>query len=161
MADNTKAIGSKITWKTWEYTLGPTVDATWVNIKTIRNTDTVFTNGLMEDFTSAIGCAENNTDSEFTRQPKLISNMVFGKKEKESNGLMINKLRKSRIPTKTLGFISKSQRMFTHRYMDHLINRSISTISYKKYKTDSVSSLITSLIEGITVNKPILNQELT
>ena len=65
-------------------------DATWENTKTIRNTATAFTNGLTEDSILANGCEENNMDSVSTKQPKPISSMDYGKKEKESNGSMNN-----------------------------------------------------------------------
>jgi len=126
------------------------VDVTWVNIKTIRSMDMEFTNGLMEDFTSVIGCVENNMVSVFTRLLKLISNMVFGKKVKELNGMTINKLRKSQMATKTSDNISKSQRTNKHKYMDRLINPITSTINCRKYKRDSVLLLTISLIEEIT-----------
>ena len=148
MADNIKAIGSKITWKTWVFILGLTEDATWVNIKTIRNTDMVFTNGLMVDFISVTGCAENNMDLEFTRLLRLTSNMVFGKKVKELNGLTMIKFKKSKMARKTLGTISKSRRTNKHKYMDPLRNRTISINNSKKYNRDSVLLLITSLIEA-------------
>jgi len=93
---------------------------------------------------------ENNMVSEFTKQLKLISNMVYGKKEKELNGLTINKLRKSRIAIRTLGNISKSRRTFMLKYMDRLTNRNILISNYKKYKRDLELLLIISLIEGLT-----------
>jgi len=132
------------------FILGLTVDVTWVNIKTIRSMDMEFTNGLMEDFTSVIGCVENNMVSVFTRLLKLISNMVFGKKVKELNGMTINKLRKSQMATKTSDNISKSRRTNKHKYMGRLINPITSTINCRKYKRDSVLLLTISLIEEIT-----------
>jgi hypothetical protein len=125
-------------------------DATWENIKTIRNTDMVFINGQMEDFTSVIGAKESNMVSEFTKQHKLISNMDFGKKEKELNGLMTNKSRKSQITKKTSDNFSKNQRTNNFKYINHLINLTILINSYKKYKRDLVLLLTISLIEQIT-----------
>ena len=151
MVDNIKEIGSKIIWKTWEFILGLMADATWENIKTIRNTDMVFINGQMEDFTSVIGAKESNMVSEFTKQHKLISNMDFGKKEKELNGLTIHKLKKSLPAKKTLDNISKSRRTNMHKYMVHLISPIILITNYKKYKKDSELLLIISLIERIRI----------
>ena len=107
----------------------------------------VFTNGLMEDFTSVTGCAENNMDSEFTRLLRLTSNMVFGKKVKELNGLTTIKFKKSKMARKTSGTISKSQRTNNHKYMDPLRNRTILINNSKKYNRDSESLSTTSLIE--------------
>lgn len=91
MEDSIKVNGSTTIWTTWVSIHGPMVDATWASTKTIKNMDMAFTNGLTEDCTSANGCEANSTDLEFTRLLKLILNMAYGKKEKESNGLT-NKL---------------------------------------------------------------------
>ena len=86
MEDSIKESGLTTIWTIWVSIPGLTVGATWVSTKTIRNMDMEFTSGLTEDFTSVNGCVENNTASESTKQLKLTSNMVSGKKVKESNG---------------------------------------------------------------------------
>jgi hypothetical protein len=86
MEDNIKESGLTTTWTTWVSIPGLMVVATWVSTKTIKNMDMEFTSGLTEDFTSVNGCEVNNMASVSTKQPKPISNMVFGKKVKESNG---------------------------------------------------------------------------
>ena len=89
-------------------------------------------------------------DLVFIRQQQPLSNMDFGKKVKELNGLMINKLKKSQMATKTLDNISKSLKTSTPKYTDHLTNQSILITNCRKYKRDLESLLIISLIEVIT-----------
>ena len=137
MVDNIKEIGLKIIWKIWVSILGLMVDVIWENTKMIRNMDMVFTNGLMEDSISVTGCAENNMDLEFTRPHRLTSNMDFGKKEKELNGLMRTKLLKSKMDKKTSAITSKSQRTNNHRYMDRLKSQTTLIINCKKYNRGS------------------------
>ena len=91
MEDSIKENGLITTWTTWVSIPGLMVVATWANTKTIRNTATAFTNGLTEDSILANGCEENNMDSVSTKQPKPISSMDYGKKEKESSGSMKNR----------------------------------------------------------------------
>jgi|APFre7841882793_1041355.scaffolds.fasta_scaffold444390_1 hypothetical protein len=50
MAGNFKENGSTITWMEWESTHGQMEDATWENIRTIKNMATEFINGLMVDY---------------------------------------------------------------------------------------------------------------
>ena len=52
---NIKENGLIIIWMVWASTHGLMEDATWVNIRMIRSTDTVSTNGLMVDFTLVNG----------------------------------------------------------------------------------------------------------
>ena len=151
MVDNIKEIGSKIIWKTWESILGLMEDATWVNIKMIRNMGMVFISGLMEDSISVTGCVENNMDLEFTRRLRPTLNMDSGKKAKELNGLTKAKSLKSKMAKKTSGTTSKSQRTNNHKYTDLLKSQTISIANSKKYNRDSESSSIISLIEPITV----------
>jgi hypothetical protein len=49
MEDSIKENGLITTWMAWVSIHGLMEDATWENTKTIRNTDMVFTSGLMED----------------------------------------------------------------------------------------------------------------
>jgi len=86
MEDSIKENGLIITWTTWVFIPGLMVDATWASTKTIKSTDMVSTNGLTEGSISVNGCEENNMVLEFTKLLKLISNMAYGKKGKESNG---------------------------------------------------------------------------
>ena len=89
-------------------------------------------------------------DLVFTRLQQPLSNMDFGKKEKELNGLMINKLKKSQMAIKTLDNISKSLKTSMPKYTDHLTNQSTLITNCRKYKRDLESLLIISLIEVIT-----------
>ena len=80
---NIKENGSTIIWTAWVSTLGLMEDATWANTKTTKNMDMVSINGPTEDYTLDNGCVENNMDLVYIKQPKPLSNMVFGKKGKE------------------------------------------------------------------------------
>lgn len=52
---NIKESGLIIIWMVWVYTHGPMEDATWENTRMTRSMDTVYTNGLMVDFTLVNG----------------------------------------------------------------------------------------------------------
>jgi hypothetical protein len=90
MEDSIKASGLITIWTTWVSIPGLMVVATWASTKTTRNMDMVSTSGLTEDCILVNGCVENNMDSVSTKQLKQTSNMVSGKKAKESNGSMNN-----------------------------------------------------------------------
>ena len=77
---NTKVNGLIIIWMAWVSTPGLMEDAIWENIKMIKNTVTVSTNGLTVDYISDNGCVENNTVSEPIKLLKQPLNMVFGKR---------------------------------------------------------------------------------
>lgn len=88
MGDSTKENGLTIIWTELEFTLGKTEDHTVESIKMTRSMDTVSTHGLMVELTLVIGAEANNMDLELISCQVNQSKVVFGKKEKELNGLM-------------------------------------------------------------------------
>lgn len=84
-----KENGLKTIWKVWESTFGTMAENMKANIRMIKSMATVFTLGLIRDVTWAIGIRENNMDSVLIQFQKILKlSSVFGKMEKELNGLM-------------------------------------------------------------------------
>ena len=147
MEDNIKDNGLIITWMTWVCTPGLTVDATWVNTKTTKSTDMVSTSGRMEDYIQDNGCVANNTVLVYTKLQRHLSNMVFGKKEKEQSGLMRQQQKKYKQARKISVFSLGNQKTLNNRSTLHLTNQNTSTKNSSIYKKDLASRLTISSIE--------------
>ena len=88
MEDSTRENGLTTIWTVLEFILGKTEDHTVGSIKMTRSMDTVSTHGLMAELTLVTGAEASNMVLELISCQINQPNVVFGKKEKESNGSM-------------------------------------------------------------------------
>lgn len=93
MVVDIKVFGEIIIWKELEFILGVMVESMKVNIKKIKSMDLEYICGKMEDATMVGGGEESNMDLDYILQ-QIYGNMVYGRMEKELNGLIIRKLKK-------------------------------------------------------------------
>lgn len=78
-------------------TSGVMDEGTLASFLMTREQATAYTTGTMDEYTRAIGSITSNTDLEFTRCLKRISNLGFGKMGRERNGSRLKKCRTSKI----------------------------------------------------------------
>ena len=88
MEDAMMVSGRIITCMDVDFTLGEMVGSMKVSMLMTAKTDMVHTSGLMEDNTGATGRMESSTAKDITSQPTERKREVFGKRGKESSGLM-------------------------------------------------------------------------
>jgi hypothetical protein len=110
MEDDIKENGLIITWREWVYTHGKTEGDMRDNTRMIKNMDMGYIHGLIIECIRECGSVENSTVLEFTLYKIKRKNAVFGKMEKESNGLTLQQYRRFSVTKSILHSIFKNLR---------------------------------------------------